>query len=430
MLWDSEIGNHSITWGAFQAYGDPAWRAEPRLNRIVLNDGELYVSPNELLDDLARARTDFARKREHQGKRGPTQQIEAIEQKLNKRSPPNWLVLPHVQSALGSTWKEVGRFEKARDAYLTAIRSEDKLGYVPIRDIEQLANVEARLGEKSQNIGLIDVALRRLDMLSALASEGDATNTTVPNIKRSALRGSAFKRKASVYAERLLSGELDKRETEEAGIALRQALLDSAVAYHDAEGAPGSAIFSPYTALNRLAMEALAKSWNDSARAQAIELAQQCRKAAAENTANCPNIWDRIMQAESLLVERMIDGALGAANAKGNAALEEVSLAYELALVNVTIKPSELDSLISQLKFLSRFNRALGVAKGDDAKLRIAQRLLDLLQRIQPGSISAADMAHKVIKTARATSANSPKIAAKSTKPHSQRKDDKENDVP
>ena len=49
-----EANPDDITWGAFQAYGDPGWRIDPRADEGAGQDDGLYVSPDELLDELAR----------------------------------------------------------------------------------------------------------------------------------------------------------------------------------------------------------------------------------------------------------------------------------------------------------------------------------------------------------------------------------------
>ncbi|MEO8134052.1 MAG: CHAT domain-containing protein [Betaproteobacteria bacterium] len=385
-VWE-EGPNKNITWGAFQAYGDPVWRAEPRMDGASVNDDQQYASPNELLDDLARARAEFARKREREREREGKQQVEAIEQKLKKRCPPGWLMLPQMQSALGATWRDVGQFDKAREAFLAAIRTEDKVGYVPIRDIEQLANVEARLGEKSKRIDLIDLALHRLATLNDLAAYSlDPTEkSSLVNAERSALRGSALKRKAALYANALLSGDLDVAGKADAGKSMKRALEQSADAYREAEGVPGSSSFSPYNALNRLALDALGQL-EAAARGEAIALAQQSRKATAEQYALTGDIWLAVMQPEALLMERLVDGALGKPGADGVAVLEEVALAYAQTLANLTIKPSQLDSVVTQMELLSRFFDALFMADGDPTKRRLADQLLELRHRVHPGS--------------------------------------------
>ena len=56
---------------------------------------------------------------------------------------------------IGATWIDLGQFEPARKALLAAVQAEDREGTVPIHDIERLANVEARLGERQATAGAI-----------------------------------------------------------------------------------------------------------------------------------------------------------------------------------------------------------------------------------------------------------------------------------
>ena len=129
-LWKSKP--EDITWGAYQAYGDPGWRAEPR---GVGNGGDggsaEFASPEELLDALAKARADMSRKTERLSEREMRAQAEAIEELIQKRCPPGWLTLPMMQSALGATWSALGRHERARAAYLIAVQAEDRGGVCP-----------------------------------------------------------------------------------------------------------------------------------------------------------------------------------------------------------------------------------------------------------------------------------------------------------
>jgi hypothetical protein len=64
---------------------------------------------------------------------------------------------------------------------------------------------------------------------------------------------------------------------------------------------------------------------------------------------------------------------------------------FAQALANVVVKPSQLDSLVSQLELLSRFCDALAVADGDARFYRMASRLLGLQQRLHPGRRPRAD---------------------------------------
>ena len=409
-----------ITWGAFQAYGEPGWLAEPRADG-ARNAGaaEFYASPDELLDDLARMRADLARRRHQLSARDMRAQAEGIAELLKQRCPPGWQQLPQLQSALGRTWFELGELERAREAFLAAVQAVDTVGLVPIRDIEQLAHVEARLGERRAEAeiaagvhaktlphageALIDRALQRLDGLDALVEARFATSGSLdlvpvptPHGERSALRGGIWKRKASLQARRVLSGQLSLSEQDSASHEMTACLLKAIEAYGSAEGSPGSSQFSPYHALNRLALDALTEWSSPANRDAAIELAQQCRRAAAQGFAINPSLWDAVIQPEALLVERLIDGGLGRPGDAGRAVFEEVARAYADAMRNVTVKPSQIDSMVTQMDLLSRCCDALSVALHEDEALaRTAGQLIELAQRLQPGRTPRSDRPHR-----------------------------------
>ncbi|MCB1965164.1 MAG: hypothetical protein KDI64_03675, partial [Candidatus Accumulibacter sp.] len=94
-----------------------------------------------------------------------------LEQLLQERCPAGWSALPAVQSSLAAVWADLGDFARAHAAYLAAVQAEDGSGRVPIRDIEQLANLEARMGEEAGDGALIDSALQRLGSLDSLVAE-------------------------------------------------------------------------------------------------------------------------------------------------------------------------------------------------------------------------------------------------------------------
>jgi hypothetical protein len=392
-VWEHDPAD--ITWGAFQAYGDAGWRAEPRAEGATGEDARPYASPEELLDYLASMRANLVRKTGRQTDREQRALAQSIERTLRDRCPPGWLQAPAVLSALGATWRDLGRFDDARKAYLQAVQAQDAAGRVPIRDIEQLANVEARLGEQRAEAqlarsaasgepapeALIDSALQRLDMLDRLIASGTSGGPPARNPERAALRGSAWKRQASVHARRILApgaaGSGRERD------AMLDALRSASAAYGSAEGTPGNATFAPYLALNRLALDALTAGPNADAAAPA--LARQCRLAAAQAFSASADFFDAIMRCEALLVERMLDGLLADPGDTGKTAFEEIARDYAEVLDNLPVRPVQLDSVVTQLELLSRFGDALAVGQRDARPQRLADRLLELVQRIRPG---------------------------------------------
>ena len=185
-------------------------------------------------------------------------------------------------------------------------------------------------------------------------------------------------------------------------------LRKSIEAYQGAESSPGSNQFSPYHALNRLALDALTAWSSTASRDAAIELAQQCRRAAAQDFAINPSLWDAVNQPEALLVERLIDGGLGRPGDAGRAVFEELAHAYADAMSNVTVKPSQIDSIVTQMDLLSRFCDALSLTSDEgEALARTASHLIELAQRLQPGRTPRNDRP-------RGPAARAPKAARKS----------------
>jgi len=218
-----------------------------------------------------------------------------------------------------------------------------------------------------------------------------------PHGERAALRGSAYKRKAALQARRLLTQHLSEADKDVVRREMIASLDRAIVAYQSTEGSPGSSGFSPYHALNRLALDALTDWASPASRDAAIELAQQCRRAAAQGFALSPSLWDAITQPEALLVEHLIDGGFGRAGDAGRAVFEEVARAYADAMLNVTVKPSQIDTMVSQMELLSRLCDALALVRFDDEALaRTATRLVELVQRLQPGRAARDDRPREV----------------------------------
>ncbi len=409
-----------ITWGAFQAYGDPIWLAEPAAEPGAASDmGGRFVSPDEMLDELARLRSELARRGDELDSTALQAQVDRVAEALARRCPAGWQQYPQLQYALGKTWFDLGQWERARAALLSAAQAVDRIGGVPIADIEKLVDVESRWGEARALAALdaalagepqahqalqageamIELALRRLDGLDALVLDGEAaaeSATPKPQAavhsERTALRGAAWQRKAHLQARRLLSGALGQEAQDQAAQALSMCLQASVAAYRAGEGQPGSEAFSPSHALLRLALDALTDWPSPADKDAALALAQQCRQAALQNLAQQPSPADLLIAPEALLVEYLISGQLGRADEAGQRCFDSVRVAYAEALGCVTLRPQQLRALVERLEGLSRFVDALARVQYADAALnRTAERLIALAQSLMPGRAARSD---------------------------------------
>ena len=164
-----------------------------------------------------------------------------------------------------------------------------------------------------------------------------------------------------------------------------EALQQSTEAYRASEGFPGSASFNLYMALNRLTLDALTDWATPASKDAALVLVQQCRQLAHERAERTDDPWDEMMPSDALLTQRLIDGSLGRGDDVGTAAFDELAAAYEAAFSSVAVKPAQLYAVVKQLEIMSRFCDALSLVQHrDDSLRRTADRLLQLVQRIQP----------------------------------------------
>jgi hypothetical protein len=409
-VWAADAGD--ITWGAFQAYGEPAWTAEPRGDDSnAAGDTEKYVSAEELLDALARVRAALSRRTERQTEAWRLEQIRWVRQLVDSRALPEWRSLPEVQSALGATWRQLGQLDEARDALLAAIQAEGDLGRVPVQDIERLAEVEVMLGDRivqddttgssdAKGLGCIDLAISRLNRLGEIVSgkvEGETESLAIDSSPgRLALIGNAWKTKAGLYARQLLrKRRIGADEKAQIGKQMENALLESVDAYRRAETKVGAGCLNVDLTLSRLEVDLLTPWEQPELKDSAIAFAQRCRQSETQDLLDSPTIREAAIQADALLIERLLDGSVGAADADaGKAAFDEVSDAYADAFASLTVTPSELESIVVRIDLLARFFAAKDVVKHEAALRRTARQLGDLVARLRPtrgGNVGPVD---------------------------------------
>lgn len=389
---------NSITWGAYQAYGDAGWRVDPRdVPWGRGRDNSKFVAPEQLIDAIRQIRTGIFQRRERMTRPAARDTAEQL-QALLLRCPKNWLDHPAVSFELAEAYASLGvdYFEEACRLYSAAILAEDEAGGVPIAAIEQLANVESRLGEENGAPLLVDRAIERLEELDkAVAATVDyvsgrrtESSASKANIERQSLIGGAYKRKAAIFARQIL--DPDHPNVQDSIKNFATAIRRSSEAYRRASGAVDEIGFDAYPALNWLALEAL-----DGAYEEGIAACLLCAKKANEKFMRAANVWNAVMAAEAYLVETLCDGQLGRPGDTGDQVFERVWRRYAEAFAHVRFAPKDLDSVTHQLCLLALFFDAKSVAVKQAGRTRaatvVAQRLRRLADRVLPGSCAGQD---------------------------------------
>ncbi|MDM0024511.1 CHAT domain-containing protein [Variovorax saccharolyticus] len=417
-LWAARSDN--VTWGAFQAYGDPLWLAETDADGAVgaARGRSSFVSLDEMLDELARARVEASRRPDRQLESERQARIKAIEDARDKRCPPGWLRLPALQSALGATWRELGCLEQAQQALQSAIQSVDLQGRVPIRDIEQLAAVEIELGavraaqrlrqpstdpgvkargarQGGEGLALIANGIERLLSLDKLVSQsglGPDDPVAAVNSDRHALLAGAHKRTAVVFALQLLQRDGSAAQRARWREALAEAAAAGVQAYTRAQGLPGDDSFRPYPALHGLALRVVLDGWDAADEvSDGVAMARQCGMAVSRLHALDGDPWDVVMSPEALLVERLRDGGLAAAGSAGESALGEVLQAYRAALEHLGPKVRHVDRTVEHLEMLATLFDARFLMGDGEGYKRMADGLLALVGQLRPGRETRPD---------------------------------------
>jgi hypothetical protein len=386
-LWDQD--RDDVTWGAFQAYGDPAWQAEAGAERGGTSAAEAPpVSVEELLDELSRHSARASRRLCLLNPGVLADQRTQLAAYIAQRIPVDWQDDPLILSALGTTWAELDDPEQACKAYSAALQHDDLRGRVPMRAIEQLAMMEARWGERTGNDTLILRALQRLETMQRMLDQQNPGEPVV-SPERCALRGGSHVHMASLHAAQVLQHAGNPELVSRHGAKMSASLGEAITAYTLAEGGRGTQPFSPFHAINRLSLDAITPWESEEERIAARRLATEAGEVAAQRFGARDNFWNAVMVPEARLVEMLLDGDLGRPDAPARA---EVSRAYSEALSNLTVKPRQIDAVMARLRTLSCLFDAMVLFDGQrmaDMALShwwTAEHLLTLCEELLPGS--------------------------------------------
>lgn len=196
------------TWGAYQCYGDPAWRLEHNGSAGSGVPDPEYVSRHELLadlDNLAEAARVQSRRENLADDTVAARQTAAIE-RLLQRAPASareaWLARADIAAGIGFAYGEAMLFEPAIEWLDKALLARD--GDCPIRAVEQAANMRVRLAaDAAADLRRDRKATREqlnavADRIEATIVELDFINQRAATPERLLLLGSACKRLAWV----------------------------------------------------------------------------------------------------------------------------------------------------------------------------------------------------------------------------------------
>ncbi len=392
----------SVTWGAYQAYGDPTWRMEPRRDGSDHgpSDSNTMVAVEELMAWIEQQRGRVRKAGRPLTTAEARAYAEAAEAKLRGR-PTAWRDRLDVVAELGAMYADLGpaHYSTAIEYYKRAVTGSDAPWRAPVFAIEQLANLEARHGEETGDITLIHDAISRLMQLGTLtAMRAPSTEAELLpeqiNAERRGLLGSAWKRLAAVHAHNAIAaGAPDERTT--AIDAMNRALERSRHWYGGAALLPDGGVPVSWTepdfrnAINRLYLAALGPHGDGAA---AIALARACTSASLMSGTLNATYWRAMIGADATLAEALLDGSLAGDTA---AWVQRVTDRFRNARAGVRVAGMQFDSTARQLGFMTLFfeARAVALADGDDTRATltaVANALRQVREDLVPGTTQAA----------------------------------------
>ncbi len=333
------------TWGAYQAYGDPAYVLDPGNPKSKTEEKFCFVAPQELLEQLTQLRV--------KNKHGEGFSLEKANKKINRlfEAVPDqsWKERPEILMEIATLYGELGSqgFASAIAIYERIIVEEDKLRSVPIKAIEQLANLEARMGgeleDSEKALALIEKSIQRIEHLSLSTLSSTGEGVTQNGVERSAILGSANKLKAAVLSR------FDKPDWE----LISDSLFNCCIAYSTGGD-------NTYTLLNRIQFEALllgrqrdSYKINKTRLKQNVDLAKQCQTTTRERFKEGYDFFDAVMAADAELAIMLSQQGLD-----NEADRDALLKTYQDSIKGVSASAREMASVTRNLYLLAGFFKA------------------------------------------------------------------------
>ena len=378
------------TWGAYQAYGDPAYQLEmPQggpatiSNPRIAAEGKRWepVAPMELIDQLRQLELRIGR---HGSREDPGRSdLDSLLSPNNTQHLANAevaMALADVYTAFGGVQRE-----DAFRTYLEAIHKHRDGDGLPIRALEQLAHLEARLGEQNNDEFRVQCAIERLKALIPIASSdptGDPSTVEGPTDWQ-ALLGHAYQRLAALRARSLTasSGSIEPTDLD----TMMQPLNASIAAYGRAT------CEKPNHQLCHMALRAV-RGLIEPPDALAIQNAENLVEKLGPTPRKDFSSQDRMVLADAELVSGLQSRLLGEEGAIGKHAAHTVERAYREAF---TALPSaqERELALEQLSMLADLVICLGRSGNKPCATcaLIGERLQAMVQALQEDGTGQPD---------------------------------------
>ena len=387
----------NLTWGAYQAYGDPSWKLDPRTVATQSESKQRnLVAPEELIEKLVAMRLDLQRRK----KRMTAEQAQASVAEVKPwfdNLPSEWTERADLQCAVGEFFADLGPTYAAwaKLYFERTVLAADRAGRAPLKAIDDLVQSESRLAEVNGNVEMAARAIGRMKQLVGLSGASlapvELAGALALNLRRAGRLASAYKRKAAIHARAYLRGN------QNAFVEMSNALDLSAEAYQthaaalidaEPESRPDTKLFA-YPTLNYLFLWSLTAS-AEAASAQ-IALAQRCIASANRAFREDSEVWNATMVPDAHLLISVLDGSLKQTSPAVDGALAVLAQRYDECFESALINPRQRDAVVNQIKLMALFHQAheaqqkasmpppSGVAEGS-----VAEGLKALVMRLSP----------------------------------------------
>jgi len=326
------------TWGAFQCYGLPTFMLGGRL-RQPAGKKKPPVTQNEILEQLRRIQTD-AQTAEPARLKALVDELRGHDNALRDE----WRTGSALYE-LGESYATLRERQSAITCYENALTATETKSEVPIRTLEQLANVKVRYA-----------AQLRSEARQREADGGE--KTAASSAKRRELLQDARKRlelalKFGDTTERLsLLGSCLKRLALESDNEERRKLIrDAAECYkkaYELKSLQAQASPDPYPLLNWIPLQFLANSpeENEEQQGEFVANIEKGVQMASLRQAEQPSFWERVHAPDAALLRALIEGNLTEKQAN------EVTGQYR-EVFQTRSTAYERESVLNQLDFLS-----------------------------------------------------------------------------